>query len=74
MFVCVLFVCWFVGPDDNSKSMISITIKFSGVHMTVLEESPIDFGDDPDIQLDIHFFNFLNICPTTKIKISLERS
>ena len=32
-----LFDCWFVGPDDNSKSIKAITMGFTEVHMTVPE-------------------------------------
>ena len=35
-FVCVC-VCWFVCPDDNSKSIIAISMKLSEINVTVLE-------------------------------------
>ena len=42
-----------VCPDDNSKIVIAITMKFSEVHITVPKYIPIDFGDDPDIRPDM---------------------
>ena len=60
LFVC-LCVCWLVCPDDNSKSVIAIAMRFSVVHIKVPELIPFDFGDDPDIRPDIRFNNFLNI-------------
>ena len=36
LFVC-LSVCLSVCPDDNSKTVIAIDMKFSGFHVTVPE-------------------------------------
>ena len=67
-------MCWFVSPDDNSKSIIAISVKLSACNVMVPEKIPFDFGDHPDVRPDIRFINLLNSCLKIKMRISLETS